>query len=109
MAAKSLADLQRERGRLIERIAVQRATLGLQLVPVVHALQWGERAMQTVQSATRFVREHPLAMGSLALVFALRRPRRWGRWLRRGLFLWRSWRGLRTVAATVQRHLDRQG
>lgn len=108
MAAKSLAELQRERGRLIERIAVQRATLGVQLVPVVHALQWGERAMQTFDNAKQFLREHPLALGSFALLFALRRPRRWGRWLRRGLFLWRSWRGLRTLAATVQRHLDRQ-
>ncbi|KQP12180.1 YqjK-like family protein [Pseudorhodoferax sp. Leaf267] len=106
---KSLAELQRERGRLLERIAGQRETLAVQCVPVLHLLQFGERIAQTVQSAKSFVQKHPWAMGSVAAVLALRRPRKLGRWARRGLFLWRSWRTARTVFASVQRQLDQMG
>lgn len=109
MPSKSLAELQRERERLVERIAAQRTTLALQFVPVAHVLQLGDRVVQLYESAKRFVREHPLAMGSIALVLAMRRPRKLGRWIRRGLFLWRSWRSLRAVAVSVQRQLDRMG
>ncbi len=109
MPSKSLAELQRERARLVERIAAQRVTMAQQFVPVAHVLQLGERVVQLVDSAKRFVREHLLALSSIALVLALRRPRKLGRWLRRGLFLWRSWRSLRTVAASLQRQIDRMG
>ncbi len=104
--SKSLAELQRERGRLVERIAAQRETLAVQLVPVVQVLQLGDRIAQTFQSAKQFVQRHPWAMGSFAAVLALRRPKKLGRWARRGLFLWRSWRTARSVFASVQRKLD---
>lgn len=104
--SKSLADLQRERGRLVERIATQRETLVVQMVPVVQLLHLGDRIAQTVQSAKQFVQRHPWAMGSIAAVLALRRPKKLGRWARRGLFLWRSWRTARSVFASVQRKLD---
>lgn len=103
---KSLAELERERGQLLERIATQRATLAVQLVPVVQVLQLGDRIAQTAQAAKQFVQRHPWAMGSIAAVLALRRPRKLGRWARRGLFLWRSWRTARSVFASVQRKLD---
>lgn len=104
---KSLAELQRERGRLVERITAQRETLALQFIPIGNLLQFGDRVAQTVQAAKLFVHQHPWAMGSIALVLALRRPRKLGRWARRGLFVWRSWRTLRTLAASVQQQLDK--
>lgn len=104
--SKSLAELQRERGQLVERIASQREALAVQLVPVVQVLQLGDRIAQTFQSAKQFVQRHPWAMGSIAAVLALRRPKKLGRWARRGLFLWRSWRTARSVFTSVQRKLD---
>lgn len=103
---KTLADLQREQGRLIERIATQRDTLAVQFVPLAQVLQLGERVWQTYEAGKRFVQRHPWAMGTIAAVLALRRPRKLGRWARRGLFLWRSWRTARSVFASVQRQLD---
>lgn len=103
MAHKTLAELQREQGRLIERITSQRETLVVQFAPLVQVLQLGDRVVQTFQAGKRFVQQHPWAMGSLAAVLALRRPRKLGRWARRGLFLWRSWRTVRTILASVQR------
>ena len=46
--SKSLAELERERGRLVERSATQRDTLAVQLVPVARVLQFGERVAQTL-------------------------------------------------------------
>lgn len=105
--SKSLAELERERGRLTERIAVQREALAVQFVPVAHVLQFGERVAQTIQSARAFVLQHPWALGTVAGVLVLRRPRSLGRWIKRGLFLWRSWRTARTLTLSVQRQLDR--
>ncbi|MFT3718529.1 YqjK family protein [Pseudorhodoferax sp.] len=104
---KSLAELERERGRLTERIAAQRATLASQFVPVAHLLQFGDRVAQTAQRVRQFVLRHPVAMASAGAVLLLRRPRKLGRWVRRSLLLWRSWRTVRQLARTVQRQLDK--
>lgn len=109
MPRKSLVELERERGRLTERIAAQRATLAQQFVPVEHLLGFGERVAQTLRAARQFVVDHPLALCSIAALVVLRRPRALGRWLRRGLFFWRSWRTVRSLALSVQRQLDRAG
>jgi hypothetical protein len=103
---KSLLELERERAKLLERIAMQRETLAEQLVPLVRVVRWGDRVAQTVQAGKRFVQDHPWAMGSIAALLALRRPKKLGRWARRGLFLWRSWRTVSSVVASVQRQLN---
>lgn len=105
--SKSLAELERERSRLTERIAAQREALAFQFVPVSHLLQFGERVAKTVQAARAFVERHPWAIGAIAGVLVLRRPRSLGRWIKRGLFFWRSWRTVRTLALSVQSQLDR--
>ena len=105
--SKSLAELQVERARLVERIAIQRDTLGQHFVPVAGVLQFGERVNQTLKSAVQFVRSHPLAMGSLAAVLLLRKPRLSLRWVRRGLFFWRSWRTVRSLAQTLPGQIER--
>lgn len=107
--SKSLAELERERGRLLERIAVQRSQLPVQMAPVAQLLQLGDRLVQTVQAGRDFVRRHPWAVGAAGALMVLRRPRSIGRWLKRGLFVWRGWRTARNVMQAVQRQLDRPG
>lgn len=107
--SKSLIELERERGRLLERIAGQRQQLSTQFVPVAQLLQFGDRVAQTVQAGRDFVQRHPWAMGSLAALMLLRRPRFIGRWAKRGLLVWRTWRTGRNLLQAVQRQLARMG
>ncbi len=95
--AKTLADLQRERGHLVERIATQRATLAVQLEPVRKVFGMGDRAVQLVRSGLDYARQHPLAMMAAAGALVTFRPRASLRWVRRGFMLWRSWRTLRQL------------
>jgi hypothetical protein len=104
---KSLAELERERGRLLERIGAQRSQLPAQFAPVAHLLQFGERVAHTVQAARTFVQQHPWAMGAIGAVLVLRRPRSLGRWMKRGLLVWRTWRTARNFAHVIQRQLNR--
>ncbi|WP_326537965.1 YqjK family protein [Pseudorhodoferax sp.] len=104
---KSLAELERERGRLLERIASQRGQLSVEFVPVQHLLQFGERVAQTAQAARNFVQNHPWAMGTFGALLVLRRPRSIGRWVKRGLLAWRTWRTARNLLQAIQRQLNR--
>lgn len=105
--SKSLVELEGERGRLLERIAGQRSQLSTQFVPVAHLLQLGERVAQTVQAGRDFVHRHPWAVGTFGALMVLRRPRSIGRWVKRGLLVWRTWRTARNLAQAIQRQLDR--
>lgn len=107
--SKSLIELERERGRLLERVAIQRSQLSAQFVPVAQLLQLGDRVAQTVQAGRDFVRQHPWAMGTLGALMLLRRPRSLGRWAKRGLLVWRTWRSARNLAQAVQRQIARLG
>ncbi|HVR50978.1 MAG TPA: YqjK family protein [Pseudorhodoferax sp.] len=107
--SKSLIELERERGRLLERVAGQRQQLSAQFVPVAQLLQFGDRVAQTVQAGRDFVRKHPWAMGTVGALMLLRRPRSIGRWAKRGLLVWRTWRTARNLVQTVQRQLARMG
>jgi hypothetical protein len=96
---RSLIELQRQRGQLIERIANQRATLAREAAPLKAACDVMDWALATVRDTIRhvsgLVERHPAATAGLAAaVFALK-PRRMMRWLGRTLFVWRTWRTLR--------------
>ncbi len=106
---KSLAELERECGRLQERISAQRSQVPARFAPVAQLLQFGDRAAQTVQAARNFIQQHPWAIGAAGALLVLRRPRSLGRWVKRGLLVWRTWRTARNLAEAVQRQLNRPG
>lgn len=91
---RPLDDLHLQRGRLIERIAAQRAALIRDAQPVAHTLHKADIVVARVQAATSYVKRHPgialLAMGGL---FVFKGDRLW-RWARRGFVAWRTWRAL---------------
>jgi hypothetical protein len=98
---KSLAELHQERGRLRERIAQERERLGREVAPLARACEVVDTARaltrETARRIKRLVNEQPLLVaGVVAMLFALR-PRRVVRWIGRGLFLWRGWRGVRRL------------
>ena len=96
-----LIELHQQRGRLLERIAAQRGTLSRQMAPLQGVLHIGDRvsdrAARMVQDGKNFARQHPLAMAAAVAAVVLLKPRTVLRWTRRGLSLWRTWRGVQML------------
>lgn len=92
MVRKTLIELYEERGRLRERIAMQRRELRQQLAPVSGVLQAGDRAMQAGRDAVDTLLKHPVALAAIAAAMVAVKPRVIWRWGRRGWVIWRGWR-----------------
>lgn len=87
-----LNELHQRRGRLLERIANQRAALRREVQPVRAALSKADRVVNRVRSVTDSIRQHPsIAAVAVAALFMLKTDRVW-RWSRRAFFTWRVWR-----------------
>lgn len=93
---KQLFALHQERGRLLERIAYQRALLAVQLVPLQKASDTGNRIMAVVQAGFEYLRSHPVGVLAALSAFVWLRPSSFWRLLRRSLMVWRSWRRVRS-------------
>lgn len=93
-----LIEIGIRRGRLLERIAAQRATLGTELRPLGAALQGADRALDKLRSTGDCLKAHPgTVAAAVALLVALKPSRVW-RWSKRGFVAWRTWLALRRQA-----------
>lgn len=96
-----LNELHLRRGRLLERIAMQRAALDRQLEPVRATLDTTDRLLARVRSSIDYLKAHPaivaLAFGALLII----KPRRTLRWSRRAYAVWQTWRVLRDRAMAI--------
>jgi hypothetical protein len=88
---KALTRLAERRSQLIAQAAAQRTALALDMEPWRGRLALADRGM----AALRYVRNHPAVLVGPALLLAALRPRRVGKWLRRGWMVWQLGRGLR--------------
>ena len=89
------SELHLQRGRLLERIAAQRATLSRNAQPVRIALSKTDRLLDRACAAADYVKRHPsVAALAVAAVLVMKTGRIW-RWTKRGLFAWQTWRTLR--------------
>lgn len=96
---EQLIDVGIRRGRLIERIAGQRALLGRQLQPLCNALQTTDRGIAVVRTGIGFLRQRPgLVLAAVALLVILK-PRHAWRWAKRGFFAWQIGRKVRDQLA----------
>lgn len=97
--SKSLVELHRQRGELIERIAHQRATLARESAPLKAACDTTDWILATVQNTACLVygllRRHPAAAVGLVAAWVALKPRRATRWLARTIVAWRTWRRFR--------------
>jgi hypothetical protein len=90
-------ELAERRGRLLERITVQRATIARELAPLARALSFTGRLTDRYHHVMTWVRERPLLSGALmlGLGLVLLQPRQRGwRLARWGLLGWRLWQRL---------------
>lgn len=94
---EKLIELHQQRGRLLERIASQRQVLAQQLAPLQGALDVSNRTARLLQDAKAFVQNHPLGVALTIAAVVVFKPGTVLRWTRRGLFAWRTWRGLHTL------------
>ena len=91
---KRLSELQLQRGRLLERIVSQRATLAREARPLVAVMTTTDRYLGRVQRGMNYLKAHPsiATIGVAALLF-VRGGRLW-QWARRGVVVWRVWHTL---------------
>lgn len=91
-------ELATRHGALKARIDEQRRLLARHSVPLEAALARGD----TVLKGVDWLKHHPAAVGIAVSVAVIARPRRAIRWARRGFFLWRGWRAIRTSLIGVR-------
>ena len=92
---KTLTEVLVQRGRLLERIELQRAVLSDDLQPVQVALAKVDRGLGYVRAGVAYVKGHPgVAALAVAVLVALK-GRRIFRLAKRGFFVWKAWRSLR--------------
>lgn len=96
-----LADIALRRGRLLERIAGQRADLGRRMQPVKQVLDGVDRGVLGVRRGARYLKNHPGIVVACLAALAVLKPRRVWRWGRRGFIAWRTWRALRLRVAEL--------
>lgn len=93
---QQLNKLHLRRGRLLERIASQRASLSDEVQPVHAALDSADRVLGRIRAGVDYLRAHPavIAVVGLAAVFVVK-PRRVWRWSSRAFSVWQTWRLMR--------------
>ena len=92
-----LIELYVQRGRLRERIGVQRMQLALELAPLGSALQLMDRGRDVLHQAGQWMLTHPAVLSALVVAVMVWRPRVVFRTLRWGYTTWRNWAWLRTL------------
>jgi hypothetical protein len=85
-----------KRGRLLERIATQRASLSRDLQPVNAALETTDRLLARVHAGVVYLKTHPAGVTALALAaLYIVKPARVFRWSMRAFSTWQTWRIMR--------------
>ncbi|MES2582590.1 MAG: YqjK family protein [Pseudomonadota bacterium] len=99
-----LVELYVERGRLRERISVQRGQLVRELEPLRNALDGVDRTRALLHQARQWVLSNPGIVATVAVAVVVWRPRAVLRTVVRGFSVWRSlghWRNWIRVGLRV--------
>jgi len=92
---RRLNELHLRRGRLLERIAIQRQALRREILPVSESLYSVDRLLARVNAVGNYVKSHPgLAVIAVSVLFFLR-TRRILQWAKRGFLAWQALRAMR--------------
>jgi hypothetical protein len=96
---KDLGEIMARKGRLVERIAMQRARLADEFVTLSPLFSLADRGV----SAVNTIRRHPewVAMAAGALVVL--RPKRSMAWARRAFAAWRTWKWAKVAIINATR------
>ncbi|MDR1275776.1 MAG: YqjK-like family protein [Candidatus Accumulibacter sp.] len=97
----TLSEIHLRRGRLQERIAVQRASLAGAAQPIRRALGATDSAVAGVRAGVAYLKQRPWAVGALATALIVLRGKRIFRVVRRGFIVWRTWVSLRNTLREI--------
>ena len=86
-----MAQVMRERGRLLARSDVQRGEIAAMVRHWEGPLWIADRAFAGIN----YLRHHPVVLGVVVALLAVVQRRGWWRWAQRGLVLWRAYRAFR--------------
>ena len=100
-----LIDLYVQRGRLRERIGVQRAQVARELAPLGVALQTVDRGRVLLRQAQVWLVTHPVLVTTAVVTLLVWRPRAVFRSVRSAYSLWRYWSSLKEWASVGLRTL----
>ena len=84
-----------QRGRLLERITQQRATIANNTAPIREALSAADQVVAGAERARRWIHDNPLAVGAGLFVLVLWRPKGALKLVKNGVLGWRTWRLIR--------------
>ena len=87
----NLLELAHRHGALKARIEAQREALARHAEPLEAACSLADKAVAGVD----WMKENPVAVGSVVVVLAILKPSRAWRWGKRGLLVWRGWQKLK--------------
>lgn len=96
-----LNELLVRRGRLLERIAAQRAALGQESPTLRAALSTTDRIVAGVRGGVAFTKQHPSIVTLAVATLVILKPRRVLRWAKRAFFTWQAWQTLRAYLPTI--------
>lgn len=88
------------RGRLLERIATQRAALVQDAPPLRAALYTTDRIVAGVRSGIDCIKQHPSIAAFAVATLVILKPGRILRWAKRAFLTWHTWRTLRDKLPT---------
>lgn len=91
----TLNELHVQRGRLLERIALQRAVLADDVYPLAATLDTADRAVAGARAVIAYLKARPVLVGVAVAALVVLRGRRVVKLARRGFFLWKAWRSIR--------------
>lgn len=86
-----LIELYVERGRLRERIGIQRAQLARELEPVVQAMHAMDRTRSRLHLVGQWMAAHPGIVAAVSVAVLVWRPRAVLKTAGKGVYLWRNW------------------
>ena len=92
---RRLNELHLRRGRLLERIATQRAVVVHDMQPVRLALDTTDRWLACVRSGVDYIKQRPAIITLAVVVLFVFKARRIWRLAKRGFVAWRTWRFVR--------------
>ena len=88
-----------QRGRLLERITLQRSALSIEWAPLVNVLKSADQVVEGAGKARRWIGENPVVVGIGLIALLIWRPKGVLKLARNGAVSWRTLRLIRRLLA----------